>query len=198
MTANFLLLDYQLPTDVRVYEFVLAGIFVFAGLFKVQVKNFEFNGSWIVRTLSFLVGLFLFFLAGTGKSLTAGSNPSVPPPTEVSSSAQPDPCTAAALGGNPQCYLSLGHAWNDLGKYDKAITLFGRADSAINEQQNPSSLWKTRAYLYRDWAYAFLGRGDCHDALEKFENAKGIFDANHEDDGGATQQGIAKAQQCSP
>ena len=196
VTANFLFLDYQLPADVRVYEFVLAGIFAFAGLFKVQVKNFELNGSWVVRSLSFLVGIFLFYIAVTGKSLATPNPYSGPAPAAVIGST--DPCVAAELESNPQCYLSLGHAWNDLGKYDTAISLFEHAEAGIKAQPNQSAMWRSYAYLYRDWGYALLGKGSCHEALDKFKPAKKLFDDNHENAGGATQEGINKAQQCKP
>jgi hypothetical protein len=125
------------------------------------------------------------------------THPSDPGPTLFNSAPDTDPCSAG-VPNIPQCYLSFGHAWNDIGKYDQAISLFQRSDKALDNTDTPRDWWQTRAYLYREWGYALLGKRSCPEAVAKFEAAKKIFESNNQNDGGAIQEGIVKAQQCKP
>ena len=121
--------------------------------------------------------------------------------TRLANAGTIDPCKSSGHGDDPGCYLDFGQVWNDIKQFDQAIALFSHSDSALKTINDPEARLEKKAFLYKSWGWASLGRGDCKDAIARFEEAQRIFEHNtfNDDDNAkkglvSTKDGLSRAQ----
>ncbi len=167
----------------------LALIVLLAAILMPSFPN-TLNIQWTKGMRTACIGV-VFVLAAIG---TAGERGWLqPPPIPHASVDQPceptaeneGPCTTEKL--DPQGYYNIGKAWNDLQKYDRAITFFKCSESAIFKlsDHDQEAGRETHAFLILDWGNAERGkalgskqREDWCAAKDKFQQAQKLFDVD--------------------
>ena len=180
------LLAVPFVTDPYIYVFAVALIVLLAAILKPSFPN-TLNIEW-TKGMGIACFGIVFVLAGIGLAGERGwlqpapiPHPSVDPcePTAQNEG----PCTTEKL--EPQGYYNIGKAWNDLQKYDRAITFFKCGESAIFKMSSvrQEAGRETHGFLILNWGYAERGkalgsqqRKDWCAAKDKFQQAQTLFD----------------------
>jgi hypothetical protein len=177
------LVDLPFVTDPYIYVLAVALIVGLAAILQPtsNVVNIDW-GKGGARNACFVVAALLALIGAAGeKGWLRSEQPSKDQPIEQTAQIE-GPCTSEKL--DPQGYYNIGKAWNDLGKYDRAIAFFTCGESAIAEMSSErrEAGRETHGFLILDWGNALRGRAltsqrrdDWCAAKDRFQKAQTIF-----------------------